>query len=90
MIAPRQRKIVCNVGALAPDARTVDALARLQLGAKRAGLDLRLSHASGDLRALLAFVGLSAVLGVEAGGQAEEREHGVGVEEERHLDDSAP
>jgi hypothetical protein len=89
MIAPRPRKIVCDVGALAADARTLDALARLQLSARRAGLDLRLSHASGDLRALLAFAGLSDVLRVEAGGQTEKREHRVGVEEERHLDDPA-
>jgi hypothetical protein len=89
MIAPRPRKIVCDVGALAANARTLDALARLQLSAKRSGLDIRLSHASSDLRALLALAGLGEVLGLEAGGQAEEREHRVGVEEERHLDDPA-
>ena len=89
MMAPRQRKIVCDVGALTPDAAAVDALARLQLIAKREGLDLRLSHASGELQALLAFVGLADVLRVESRGQTEEREHRVGVEEERHLDDPA-
>ena len=87
MNAPRPSTIVCDVGALAPDAVAVDALARLQLIAKREGLDLRLCHASGELQALLAFVGLSDVLRVETGGQTEEREQRVGVEEERELDD---
>jgi hypothetical protein len=89
MSAPRPCPIVCDVRALAPDAVAVDALARLQLIAKREGLDLRLSHASCELQALLAFVGLSDVLRVESRGQTEEREQRVGVEEERQLDDPA-
>ena len=72
------------------DAGTVDALARLQLAARRRGCCIRLYDASPELLELLDFMGLSDVLlGVEPGGQTEEREHGVGVEEERELDDPA-
>jgi hypothetical protein len=87
MNAPRPREIVCDVGALPAVAESLDALARLVLTARRQGLDLRLRHASGELQELLAFAGLAGVLGVETGGQAEEREERLGVEEERHLDD---
>lgn len=53
----------CDVGGV-PDATvaTVDALARLQLAAKRAGGCLRLRHASPQLRALLDLVGLADVI----------------------------
>ena len=87
MTAPRPITIACDVGALVPDAVAVDALARLQLGARRLGLEIRLCHASRELRQLLAFAGLRDVLRVKAGGQAEEREQRVGVEEERELGD---
>jgi ABC-type transporter Mla MlaB component len=49
----------CEVGArVRPDAVTVDALARLQLTARRLGCRLRLRHASSELRELIAFMGL--------------------------------
>jgi hypothetical protein len=89
MTAPRPSTIVCDVGAFAPDALTVDTLARLQLAARRLGLEIRLRHASGELQELLAFVGLRDVLRVEAGWQAEQREQLFGVEEEGELDDPA-
>jgi hypothetical protein len=79
------REIICDVGALAPDATAIDALARLRLTARREGLDLRLRGASRELCELLAFAGLDGVLGVEPRRQAEEREERRGVEEERHL-----
>jgi anti-anti-sigma regulatory factor len=69
------------------DIGTVDVLARLQLAARRSGLELRLRHVSPELHELIAFVGLAEVLGVEPRGQAEEREQRLGVEEERELDD---
>ncbi|MDX6721547.1 MAG: hypothetical protein QOJ63_3801 [Solirubrobacteraceae bacterium] len=53
---------LCDVGGVEPDAVTVDALARLQLAARRHGCTIRLRHASGDLRELLAFMGLADVL----------------------------
>jgi hypothetical protein len=81
------REIICDVGALAPDCAALDALARLQLAARREGLDLRLRGVSRELGDLLAFAGLAGVLRVEAGRKAEEREERLGVEEERHLDD---
>jgi len=47
------------------DLVTVDALARLQLVAARAGFEVRLLGASAELRALLDLVGLGEVLRVE-------------------------
>jgi len=89
MTAHLPSTIVCDVGELDPDAVTVDALARFQLGARQLGFDVRLRGASTELRELLAFVGLDEVLRVEARGQAEEREEPLGVEEEAELDDPA-
>jgi hypothetical protein len=88
MAEPRTT-IVCDVAALDADAVAVDALARLQLAARRVGIEIRLQHATSELQELLAFVGLMDVLGVEARGQPEQREERVGVEEERQLDDPA-
>ena len=87
MTPPGPRTIVCDVSALDPDALTIDALARLQLSSRRVGLEIRLRHASNELQELLVFVGLDEVLRLEAGGQAEQREQRVGVEEERELDE---
>jgi ABC-type transporter Mla MlaB component len=53
---------LCDVGSVEPDAVTVDALARLQLAARRTGCKVRLQHASPELRELVAFMGLSDVL----------------------------
>ena len=90
MSSSRAGTIVCDVGGLAaPDASTVDGLARLQLLALRAGHRMRLRNASTELRQLLAFMGLDEVLPVEPRGETEEREDPVGVEEERELDDPA-
>ncbi|MGZ4430273.1 MAG: STAS domain-containing protein [Gaiellales bacterium] len=90
MAMPRTRTIVCDLGALVdPDVATVDALARLQLNARRLGLQVRLCHAPRELRELVAFAGLDDVLRLDPQGQAEEREERCGVEEERELDDPA-
>jgi len=78
---------LCDVSGVEPDAVTVDALARLQLTARQHGCQIRLRHASNELLELLAFVGLRDVLGLEPCGQSEEREHLLGVEEERELHD---
>ena len=66
----------------------VEALARLQLAARRKGLDLRLHVVSRELRDLIELAGLTQVLGVEPRRQAEEREQRVGVEEEGELGDA--
>jgi hypothetical protein len=87
MAAREPSTVVCDVGSLGPDASAIDALARFQLGARRLGFEVRLRGMSNELRELLEFVGLAAVLGVETGGQPEEREEPLGVEEERELPD---
>ena len=55
-------QVRCDVTGIAPDAGTVDALARLQLAARRLGCQLRLRNASSELRELVAFMGLRDVL----------------------------
>ena len=53
----------CDVDGIAPDAVTVDALARLQLAACRRGCTVRLVHASDELLDLVRLMGLTNVLG---------------------------
>jgi hypothetical protein len=87
--------VLCDAGALYPDAITIDALARLQLTARRLGCRVRFLRTCGELRDLLAFVGLGEVLALDAelrldpGWQAEEREQVRGVEEEADPGDTA-
>ena len=90
-------RLVCDVGALAdPDAVTIEALARLQLTARRVGSQIGLRNASRELRELLDLVGLSSVVPlsrgsrIEAGRQAEEREVRSSVQEERDPADPIP
>ena len=89
-------QLVCDVAAIVvPDAVTVDALARLQLTARRLGRRASIEHASTELRGLLAFMGLSDALplsersGLEAGRETEEREQRGRVEEEGDPADPA-
>ncbi len=76
-------------GAARPDVALVDALARLQLVARRLGCSIRLRHASADLLGLLDLLGLAHVvtdeevgpdLGLQMGGEPEGGED-LGVEE---------
>jgi len=53
---------LCDVSEAEPDAVSVDALARLQLTARRCGCQARLRGASDELIELLIFVGLRDVL----------------------------
>jgi ABC-type transporter Mla MlaB component len=53
---------LCDVSTVEPDAVTVDALARLQLAARRYGCGVRLCNASAELRELVSFMGLTDVL----------------------------
>jgi hypothetical protein len=87
MAAPFPGRIVVDVGALAPDAATLDALTRLQLASRRLGLDTRVRCAPRELLELIAFAGLAGVLRFEAQREAEEREERLGVQEEGELDD---
>jgi ABC-type transporter Mla MlaB component len=59
---PGPPTLALDVGGLAPDAATVDVLARLQLGARRQGCRIALEGASRDLLELVAFMGLADVL----------------------------
>ena len=52
----------CDVQRVNADAVTVDALARLQLAARRQACQVRLQGASDELRELVAFMGLRDVL----------------------------
>jgi STAS domain len=89
MTAPRPRPIVCDVSGLAATAGTIDMLARLQLTARRRGHEIQLRNPSTDLLRLLEFAGLAAALPVEPGREPEQREHALGVKEERELGDPA-
>jgi len=83
-------RLICDVGGVAdPDAVTIDALARLQLTARRLGREIGLRHASRELSELLDFAGLTEVIPlsprsrIDARRQAEQREEGRRVKEER-------
>jgi ABC-type transporter Mla MlaB component len=52
----------CDVAEVPPDAITVEALARLQVAARRRACSIRLRNASPELRELVAFMGLSDVV----------------------------
>jgi hypothetical protein len=54
--------VLCDVHGVEPNATTVDALARLQLAARRLRCQVRLCHASDELLELVAFMGLTEVL----------------------------
>jgi len=54
--------VVCDVQGIAADTVSVDALARLQLAARRHRCRIELRHASPELRELIAFMGLEHVL----------------------------
>jgi ABC-type transporter Mla MlaB component len=90
------RIVVCDVASLVrADLGTVDALARLELTARRQGARLVLIRVRDDLRRLVAFAGLRDVLrveealGLEREREPEEREQVRGVEEEARPDDPA-
>jgi ABC-type transporter Mla MlaB component len=86
--------LICDVGGLGvPDAVAVDALARLQLTARRLGCQFRLRDAGAELLDLIGLMGLSDVvrpyplLRVDSRRKAEEREQAGGVEEETNPTD---
>lgn len=87
--------VVCDVGTLVdPDLGAVNALARLQLTARRLGRRILLLHACSELRELLTLMGLrdivplcAGLLPLELRGEAKERKQARGVEEEADSDD---
>ena len=72
------------------DLGIVEALARLQLAARRCGYRVDVTEAPDEVRELIELAGLALVLRLEPRRQPEEREERVGVEEERELDHPAP
>jgi ABC-type transporter Mla MlaB component len=56
------RVALCDLDCVAPDAVTVDVLARLQLAARRSGCEVRLRNAGDELVELVAFMGLHDVI----------------------------
>jgi ABC-type transporter Mla MlaB component len=83
----RAQLVIFDVADLVePDAATIDALARLQLTARRLGCRVLVRDPCGEIQELLAFVGLAdilpLVLRVETSRQIEEREQSRGVEKE--------
>jgi ABC-type transporter Mla MlaB component len=58
----RAEVALCELRDVEPDAVAVDALARLQVAARRHGCEIRLRHASSELLELIAFMGLREVL----------------------------
>jgi STAS domain-containing protein len=88
--------IIVDVSAIAaPDCGTVDALARIQLGAQRIGHRVVLRGATPELLELVDLAGLGDVLptepgsGVEVPREAEKREEARGVQEEGDPADPA-
>ena len=81
--------VVCDVGGLPANIVTVEALARLQLTARRLGRRIELRSGTPELARLLAFVGLSDVLGLGLRRQPEEREQPRRVEERVDRGDPA-
>jgi hypothetical protein len=67
----------------------VDALARLQLAARRSGYEVAVTEAPRDLVELIELAGLCDVLRVEPLRQAEQWEERLRVEEEREFPDPA-
>jgi ABC-type transporter Mla MlaB component len=53
---------LCEVVGVEPDAVTIDALARLQVAARRNRCQVRLRNASSELIELIGFMGLTDVL----------------------------
>ena len=71
------------------DLGIVDALARLQLVARRSGYEVAVTEAPADLLELIELAGLGEALGVEPLRKTEQREQRFGIEEERELPDPA-
>lgn len=86
LVATGAGVVVCDVAGLGPPGlATVDALARMQLAARRAGGRIRLRAPAPPLLLLLDLVGLR----FELEGEAEEREPALGVEEAVEPGDAA-
>ncbi len=90
----RAQVVVCDVGGLIdPDCVAIDAVARLQLAARRRGATVTLLRASNELKELLEFIGLENVIRqyetllVDPLGETEHGEQALGVEKEIEPND---
>ncbi|CAM5265416.1 STAS domain-containing protein OS=Streptomyces alboniger OX=132473 GN=CP975_21940 PE=4 SV=1 [Streptomyces alboniger] len=84
--------VICDVTAMTTsDLSAVEAIARMQLAARRAGRRVRLRNPAPALLALLGLVGLTELLGlvVEMEGHPEEGEPPLGVQEAVEAGDTA-
>ena len=66
----------------------VDFLARLQLEARRLGVELQLRDVAPRMQELIALAGLEETLGLEPSRKTDEREQRVDLEEEGQLGDA--
>ena len=83
--------VVLDCSALAEaDVGLLEAIALLCLALRRRGLALRLVNPGEGLLRLIEFAGLASALGVEVGGEAEQREDPGRVQEEDDVRDQAP
>jgi hypothetical protein len=64
----------CDAERLGADLHSVDILARLVLGARRAEVELHVRNATSELRELVGLLGLETVLRLEPQRQPEQRE----------------
>jgi ABC-type transporter Mla MlaB component len=67
LLATSGSVVRCDVAGVEPDAVTVEAVARLQLAARRRGCEVRLYNASDALRELVELMGLTNVLPCDEG-----------------------
>src|SRR5690348_8647953 len=67
LLAAGGEVLTCDVAGVEPDAVTVEAIARLQLGAMRRGCRVELVNASPELQRLVDFLGLRDVFSPAAG-----------------------
>src|SRR4051794_4900021 len=64
--------VLCDVGDCEPDLVALAALTRLQLAARRRGCQVRLARATGEMLALVAFLGLARTLPADGVAQRDE------------------
>jgi hypothetical protein len=66
------RVVLCDVSDCGPDLVALSALTRLQLAARRRGCQVRLVGASGEMLALVAFLGFAQALPADGVAQGDE------------------
>jgi hypothetical protein len=79
--------VILNCAPLQPTVAAVDHIARLRLGMRRAGFELRLANVSEEMLWVIELAGLSGALRVEVQRQPKQRKQLRCVEEERDLAD---